>query len=277
MQTGQRRTLDGRATLHYALWGDGELPLVYLPGGGDGLHRPGHSTAPIAWWLRRKSSEFRILYISRRDPIPRGFSLDALADDVIELIGALGWGSTMLEAQSAGGPVGQLVAARCPELVHGLVLTSTTAHLSASARRKIERWRQMLEHGEMAEFLRESNRAIWSPRMHGIMRPFMSLLGASMRLVPRERMLGILDGLLELDHRALLGEIEQPALVIGGAQDRVFPVRLQREMAEALPNARLEVFEEQGHGLDFEHASSYEREVLSFCREIWEEVATDAA
>lgn len=49
------------------------------------------------------------------------------------------------------------------------------------------------------------------------------------------------------DSRPLLVEIEMPALVIVGRQDRVTPLERGQQMASDIANARLEVIEESGH------------------------------
>ena len=49
------------------------------------------------------------------------------------------------------------------------------------------------------------------------------------------------------DSRPLLVEIEMPALVIVGRQDRVTPLERAQQMASDIANARLEVIEESGH------------------------------
>jgi pimeloyl-ACP methyl ester carboxylesterase len=62
-------------------------------------------------------------------------------------------------------------------------------------------------------------------------------------------------GLLEdLDLTPLLGDITAPTLVIGGADDRVFPPEHSRAIAERIPGAKLEIIEGTGHGLLFERA-----------------------
>jgi pimeloyl-ACP methyl ester carboxylesterase len=53
---------------------------------------------------------------------------------------------------------------------------------------------------------------------------------------------------LDFDQTAQrLPEIAMPAWVIHGAQDRLVPARAGRQLAEHLPNARLEILEDVGH------------------------------
>ncbi len=60
------------------------------------------------------------------------------------------------------------------------------------------------------------------------------------------QMLRIIDGMGEYDWRAELQSLDCPVLIVHGDRDPV-PVAGSYEWAEALPNARLEVFEDCGH------------------------------
>ena len=50
----------------------------------------------------------------------------------------------------------------------------------------------------------------------------------------------------------VLGEVQTPALVVAGGEDKVVPLACARQYAAALPNAALEIIEGAGHCLDYE-------------------------
>ncbi|MEE4451548.1 alpha/beta hydrolase [Novosphingobium resinovorum] len=54
------------------------------------------------------------------------------------------------------------------------------------------------------------------------------------------------------DRRPLLPAMRMPALVLGGAEDRIAPPELQRELAEGLPDAELVIAPDAGHFLPLE-------------------------
>ncbi|HEX7680907.1 MAG TPA: alpha/beta fold hydrolase, partial [Thermoanaerobaculia bacterium] len=64
----------------------------------------------------------------------------------------------------------------------------------------------------------------------------------------------ILAILEDLDLTPILGRITAPTLVIGGAEDRMFPPEHSRAIAALIPGAKLEIVEGTGHGLLFERA-----------------------
>ena len=50
----------------------------------------------------------------------------------------------------------------------------------------------------------------------------------------------------------VLSEVQTPALVVAGSEERVIPLTCARQYAAALPNATLEIFEGAGHYVDYE-------------------------
>lgn len=69
-----------------------------------------------------------------------------------------------------------------------------------------------------------------------------------------------------LNHDATdrLGAIEARTLVVGGAQDRLFPGPLQSDTAERLPNAALRLIEGVGHGAFDERKRDFDAAVMGF-------------
>src|SRR5262245_36871670 len=125
MRWGQLLLPDG-ARMDWIQCGHGRSPMVIVPGAGDGLWSVGQSAPLLAWHSRRRWRKHRLLVIGRREPIPAGFSLADHAGDYITAIEQLRWGPSVWECISAGGPIGQQVAYRRPDLVRGLILASTT-------------------------------------------------------------------------------------------------------------------------------------------------------
>jgi len=72
------------------------------------------------------------------------------------------------------------------------------------------------------------------------------------------------------DHSAkdLLPEIDAPTLVLTGAKDVMTPPRLAEEMAEIIPNARLEILPEASHTLPIDEPDRFNRLVEEFVTEV---------
>ncbi|MCR8670487.1 alpha/beta fold hydrolase [Agrococcus sp. HG114] len=251
-----RRTrvpLPDGASMPMVVLGDG-TPVVYLPGAGDGLSTVYDAAPGIAWTFRARSHRHRMHVLSRREPIPEGHGVAGHARDVIAAIERLGIGPVVLECNSAGGPVGQLVAARRPDLVRALVLASTGHRVDGAAAERIERWLEMVRGRRWAEFAWDTAQVTyrWPGRFAWARWMVAPPLGSLSRPRDPDRIERILSELLGIDHTQELGGIRCPTLVFAGALDPLFPPEVQREMAALIPRARLVLAPGLLHGADLE-------------------------
>ena len=199
------------------------------------------------------------------------YSLRILAADVLGLADALGFDRFWLLGHSMGGMVAQTIAVQAPQRVEQLVLMDTTHapvegvdHAAADIAVTMARTdgigpladaiaeldsplateadaRVRAERPGYTEFGDRKFRAC-SPAMYAAMVP--EMLGGADRL----------EGL-----RAL----PMPVLVIVGEQDKPFLEPSQR-MAEAIPNARLEIIPDAGHSPQFEAPDTWWKVVADF-------------
>jgi pimeloyl-ACP methyl ester carboxylesterase len=167
------------------------------------------------------------------------FRLVDCADDAAELIRQLDVGPVLVHGYSMGGAIAQLLAHQNPELVRGVVLAATTAQWREERRMRIA-WRTM----RALQFaLTHYNRGFWT---RALRREGMTLgkdvanwmISELMRSDPR----AIAEAGREMarfDSRPWLAEIEAPIDVILPTRDHLVPPSFQRELAAAIPGARL--------------------------------------
>ncbi len=70
------------------------------------------------------------------------------------------------------------------------------------------------------------------------------------------------------DVRKDLPAVCQPSLVVAGAEDRIVPMAAKLALAEALPNARLEVVPRSGHATPIDSAPAFNELLVSFLNEV---------
>ncbi|POX58401.1 alpha/beta hydrolase [Streptomyces sp. Ru62] len=73
-------------------------------------------------------------------------------------------------------------------------------------------------------------------------------------------------GVPDPDALRRLGSIEQPALVAGGDSDLVVPPSALQLLGTSLPDARVHVYPDSGHGFLFQYHEEFAPEVLDFLR-----------
>lgn len=268
---GALATPDG-AQIPYVTLGDGPSPIVFIPGAGDGFSAVNQAALRLAWFYRRRARRYRMLLLSRRQPIPPGFGVEEHADDYLWAVKRLGWGPSVFECNSAGGPIGQWIAAKDPDLAHGLILSCTLHRTDAHTLSIIRYWMELARRREWKKLSWSSIEHTYRPKTVARLRPFRPLLGLLSRPRHPERVIRLFEGLLGLDNRPILDRIVCPTLVIGGEDDRIISPEIQHEMAEHIPNSHLELYPNYGHGNDQENPD-YDRQVNEFVSAIHGESA----
>lgn len=252
------------------------LPVLFVPGAGDGLRTVRSSALPLVIMYRRYARNHRVIFVSRRTPILAGSGVRDLARDYSWAASQLGVDQFHVQSSSAGGPVGQWLAIDQPGHVKSLVLGETFAHVDEHLRRVLVQWIEWSERREWYTFLRDTVLKTYTPTYVRKIRwalPFLRFMPA-----PREPMrpVHLLNQLLNVDNRSHLREITCPTLVIGGDADEVVPVTLQTEMAEGIADARTVIIPGYGHGAYQEAGTQYERYVLNFISEVEKGAPNDA-
>jgi 3-oxoadipate enol-lactonase len=173
-----------------------------------------------------------------------GFTVSAVADDLVAVADELGLEPFHLAGISMGGLIAVTFCSRYPERVRSLVLADSYAHFGAGARDRINRTRQVLETVSMLEFgERYASETLMPGTPAEVHRELAETIG---RMSP-EDYLETLESILTEDVNPLLGRVGVPTLVPVGEEDRRAPVALSEHLARSIPRAELRVIPEAGH------------------------------
>ncbi|QWW72574.1 alpha/beta fold hydrolase [Rhizobium sp. WYJ-E13] len=271
IEGGGLREIDGRLYEH---------PTIFVLHGGLGFDH-----GYLRDGLSRLSDIAQIVYVdlrgqgrSGRPPLATS-TLEAMADDVAELIRYLGVRKPYLFGHSAGGFVAMLLALRNPGLIGGLILSGTSPTvapvrdesgepapsladraspdaLAAAAKvfsgeitmdtvatffDKVGPYYAGPDHPELtARLMRPTTQNV------DMMRHFMTKLAPTYDLMER------------------LSEIAPPVLVLVGAYDWVCPPRAGRAIANGVQHGKLVEFQHSGHFVFSEEPSKFRSEIEDF-------------
>src|SRR5262245_34205859 len=185
------------------------------------------------------------------------YPLDAMADDAVSVLDALGWDSAHIVGGSLGGMIAQILAVRHPSRVRSLtsmmatpatrigrstiwfamkiarVLRQPVRDREDAAQRQVDRFRLIGSPGYPLDesWLREVGQLSYD-RGHdpaGRLRQQAALLASG-------------------DRRKALSRVRVPTLVLHGEDDKVWHVAGGRATARAIPGARLVTYPGMGHG-----------------------------
>ena len=263
---------NGQVTTGYSKDG---LPYMRIEGGPQNLvifeglnfnHKP-PSGMTLRWtgnMYKSFISRYSIYNVGRKPSLPTGYSIKDMSDDYATMIENEMKKPIDLMGISTGGTIAQQFAVDYPELVRRLVLASTGYRLSesgATAQRKVinftrqGRWRSaaVAMAGVMV-----------SGMISPVLKSLFWMLGKGTFGNPKDPS----DGLVELEaedrfnFQEHLSDIKVPTLVIGGENDRFYPVR---ETAAGIPSAKLVLYKNAGHMAIMKRR--FNRDVLAFLTE----------
>jgi len=172
-----------------------------------------------------------------------------------------------LAGLSMGGYVAFEILRQAPRRVTRLALLDTSARSDGPAQRATrEAQMARARSGAFRDIVDELIPALVHPARlgdddaAGVYRAMALSLGPDVFL---RQQAAIMD---RPDSRTRLGEIRCPTLVLCGRQDQRAPVEVHREMADAIPGARLAVIEDCGHLATVERPAEVTREMRAWLR-----------
>lgn len=174
------------------------------------------------------------------------------AKTLLAALDAAGVGDFDLVGHSMGGAVAPWVARLAPQRVRRLVLSSTKVSFGADDPSGYDM--RLAERRQMDDATFGKARATG---MVGADRPVFQTvaeIAGEIRLPGYEGAVALLK---QADNRAILPTIEQPTLVIAGANDKIAPVSATQAVAAAVPGARSETVQNAAHAAYIEQPDAY--------------------
>lgn len=247
-------TTDDNIRLNVAIEGGNGAPVLLM------MHSIG---CDLTLWdpqIAALAEDFRIIRFDARghggSDVPKGdYTLGQLARDALAVLDSAAADSVYLCGLSLGGVTAQWLALHAPGRIKGIVIANTAARIGTA-----EAWQA---RGDMA-IIGQGMRAI-APT--AIARFFSErFLAASPEIADifRQRLLttapegyaGCCAVLRDTDFTGQLGAIALPTIVVGGTLDVPTPLSQAKELAQAIPGARL-IALEAGHLSNIEQPEAF--------------------
>ena len=265
-QSGNRETFDGPGFAD-----EGPGPVVVL------LH--GFPLSKAMWdeQLAGLGSIYRVIAPDLRgfgeSPVPEGvYTMDAMADDVVELLETLEiMGPVVVGGLSMGGYVALSLAARYPTRVKALMLMDTRAGADTpeAAQGREATARSVIAAGNVTAVVDSMIPRIFCKMTLEQHPERVEPMKAVMEQTAPQAIIGALRGMASRpDRRGDLPKIAVPTLVIVGEDDVLTPPAEAQAMAEAIPNARLEVIPQAGHMAPYENHAAATAAILRFLKSL---------
>lgn len=237
----------GDAELYYEDHGSGEPVLLVTGLGGN-----------ASFWaaqVPKLAARYRVIVYDHRgsgqSTMSRiAYSAEQMAADALKLLDALAIERCHLVGHSLGGSIGQVIAIENPRRLKSLVISSSWTKADPYFRRIFDVRRKILEDSGIAPYFRSATLFLypgdWIAGNIGKIEQAEAAMIAN--APPLEIILGKIEAVLGFDRTAELGGIRTPTLVNCAADDIITPLYFSKEVAGAIPGAKLEVL---GYGAHF--------------------------
>lgn len=252
--------------MYYIRFGRGSKTLMILPGLGDGLATVKGMALPMAFMYRAFAKEYTVYVFSRRNHMPEGMSTRDMACDLKAAMDVLNIRRADLVGVSMGGMIAQHFVTDYPERVGKLVLAVTCGQPNPLLEESVNEWIALARRGDHIALMDSNLRRMYSDAYYRKNKWMAAVVGRITRPESYERFLIQANACLTHNAFDRLGQISVPVLVVGGEQDCALGAEPSRELAAAIPGARLKMYPEWGHGL-YEEAKDFNQVVLSFLTE----------
>jgi pimeloyl-ACP methyl ester carboxylesterase len=265
-------TIDGVTFAYRELGSGSDVPVVFLH----------HLTAVLDDWDPRVidgiATHHRVIAFDNRGVGATGSSVpqtvEQMGTDAIAFIRALGLEKVDLLGFSLGGGVAQMVALQAPDLVRRMILAGTGPRGGGG----IDRMTKIVGVAYAKAFIsrKDPREFLFFPRTPEGKRAASDYL-ARLRERTRDR-----DKKISLQARTAqlkaivhagksapddLSTITAPVLVANGDHDLMVDSIHSADMARRLPNARLKIYPNSGHGGVFQHHKTFVPDALRFLAE----------
>ena len=205
-------------------------------------------------------------------PPDRVYTMDAMADDVIETIESLGMKEkVVLGGLSMGGYVALSAVRRYPDYFRALMLmdTKASADTPEAARGREANADQIEASGLTDGLVAAMTSRLFAPMTREqrpeLVEPVIAVMAATS---PRTITASLRGMAARPDRTTDLMRITIPTLVLVGGEDVITPVSDARAMVEELPNATLVIVPDAGHMAPLENPWATNMAILTFLKRL---------
>lgn len=249
--------------MSYVAFGSGKKNLILFPGISDGLTTVRGKALFLAKTYSVFFNEYRVFLFSRKDSMPRGYSIRDMASDQARAMKKLGLKKACVLGISQGGMIAEYLATDHPELVEKLVLSVTVPYSNNLVRSNLKKWwhfAKMNRHRELMIDIAEKSFSSDFLEDHRKYYPFFGMIGKPKNY---RRLYINIAATYNFDARPNVSQISCPTLIIGGKLDKTVGVEGSYELHKLIKGSRLYIYPDFGHSLYMEAKDFYKR-VLYF-------------
>ena len=254
-------------SMRYCRFGTGGRIFVMLPG--LAVQSVMGSADAIAESYAAFVEDYTVYVFDRREDLPEQYSVYDMARDTAGAMKELGLKDAYVFGASQGGMIALVLAIEYPELVHKMVLGSTSAHVGPQQYAVLQNWIRMAEEKDRKGLYLEFGKELYPPELFEQSRDVLLSLAKTVTEEDLGRFIILARGTEGFDVVSDLEKIQCPVLAIGVFEDAVLDSDATMEIAEKLDERgdfKLYMYIGYGHAA-FDTAPDYKDRILTFFKD----------
>ena len=252
-------------SIPYVTFGRGDKTLVIIPGLGDGLKSVKGMAFLLSMQYHAFAKDYRVYIFSRKSILPKNCSSLSMAQDLKEALDLVGIKKADFIGISQGGTIAQQLALHYPEVIGKLVLTVTFPRINDTLEPVIHNWIRLAKKKDYRSLFIDVTERFYMERSLRMLRPFYPIITKYGATKSFDKFINMAIACLTHDVYDQLGNITVPTLVVGGRHDITTSAEASRELASAIPNAKLHIYKNYGHAVYYE-TPAFHKNVLEFLK-----------
>lgn len=259
----------GNTDMDYVVFGQGQKPLIILPGLGDGLKTvKGQLQARVlAKYYKQFAKDFKIYIFSRKNQLREGYSTREMARDQKLVMEKIGLQNADVMGVSQGGMIAQYLAIDYPDLIKKLIIGVSVSRQNETIQQVVKSWIGMAEFNDYKSLTIDTMEKTFSEKHLKKYRVFYPIISRMGKPKSFDRFLIQAEACLHHNAYEELKQIKCPTLIIGGDSDKVVGKNSSEEMTKKIENSKLVVYKGLGHGA-YEETKDFNRQVINFLLDI---------
>ena len=254
-------------TMEYFKFGEGDKPLVIIPG--LGIQSVMCFADAVADAYRLLTEDYTIYVFERRNELPQSFSVFDTARDTAEAIRAIGLGRVSILGASYGGMASMAASIRYPELVDKMILASTSACVTEEEFKTVDSWISLAKEENAEKLYLAFGEALYPKEIYEKSKDVLIDAAKAVTKEDLERFITLAEGIKGFDVTDDLNLIKCPVFVIGDRQDRVFGAAATENIARYMKKRsdfKFYMYDGYGHAV-YDTAPDFKERILNFLRQ----------
>ena len=253
----------GNTDMDFVVFGKGDKNLLMIPGLGDGLKTVKGTAILMSKMYSCFANDYKVYLISRKNNLESGYTTKDMAADYMTAMEKLGIQKADVAGVSQGGMIAQYIAIDYPCLVNKLVLAVTLSRQNETVQSVVGSWIKMAENDDYRSIFIDTSEKLYSENRLKKIRPLYPLLSRIGKPKNLNRFITQANSCITHNAYDELPKITCPTLIIGSKNDKIVGPNTSEEISEKIPNNKLTIYNDLGHGL-YEEAKDFNSSVLEF-------------